>query len=74
MKKLIKSNSKEKQELLETYKSDCLTILEGVSKNEADNKNTKIANAIRKIKEMKHNAKTINDDIISLHEFKKELL
>jgi hypothetical protein len=74
LKTLIKSNSKEKQELLETYKTDCLTILEGVGKNEGDSKNAKIANAIRKIKEMKHNAKTINDDIISLHEFKKELL
>ena len=74
LKKLIKANKTEKQELLETYRSDCLTILEGVGKDESDEKKNKIANAIRKLKEMKYNAKTINNDIIGLHEFKKELL
>jgi hypothetical protein len=74
LKTLIKANKTEKQELLETYKSECLTILEGVGKNETEDKNAKIANAIRKIREMKYNSKTVNNDIIGLHEFKKELL
>ena len=74
LKKLIKANKAEKAELLETYKSDCLTILEGVSKDESEEKKSKIANAIRKIREMKYNKNSINDDIIGLHEFKKELL
>lgn len=74
LKTLIKANKTEKQELLETYKSDCLTILERVDKDADESKNSKIANAIRKIKEMKYNSKTANNDIIGLHEFKKELL
>lgn len=74
LKSLIKANKTEKQELLETYKSDCLTILERVDKDKDESKNTKIANAIRKIREMKYNSKTVNNDIIGLHEFKKELL
>jgi hypothetical protein len=74
LKKLIKSNKKEKQELLEEYKTECVTILEGVGKNEKGDKSTKIANAIRKIMEMKFNKNTVDDDIIGLHEFKKELL
>jgi hypothetical protein len=74
LKKLIKANKTEKTELLETYKTDCLTILEGVNKDESEDKKSKIANAIRKIREMKYNKNSINDDIIGLHEFKKELL
>jgi len=74
LKTLIKANKTEKQELLESYKSDCLTILERVDKDADESKNSKIANAIRKIKEMKYNSKTANNDIIGLHEFKKELL
>lgn len=71
LKRLIKSNSTEKQELLEEYKKDTLTILEGVNKNEIQEK---ILKTIQKIKEMKYNHKTINDDIISLHELKKEII
>ena len=74
LKTLIKANKTEKQELLESYKSDCLTILERVDKDADESKNSKIANAIRKIREMKYNSKTANNDIIGLHEFKKELL
>jgi len=71
LKKLIKSTDEEKEALLEEYKVDSLNILEGIQKDKAEEKITK---AIQKIKEMKFNSKTVNDDIISLHEFKKELL
>jgi hypothetical protein len=71
LKRLIKSTDKEKETLLEEYKTDSLNLLEGIQKDKAEEKITK---AILKIKEMKFNSKTVNDDIISLHEFKKELL
>ena len=71
LKKLIKSTDEEKKALLEEYKVESLNILEGIQKDKAEDKITK---AILKIKEMKFNSKTVNDDIISLHEFKKELL
>jgi len=71
LKRLIKSTDVEKETLLEEYKTDSLIILEGIQKDKAEEK---IAKAIQKIKEMKYNSKTVNDDIISLHEFKKELL
>jgi hypothetical protein len=71
LKKLIKSTDEEKKALLEEYKTESLNILEGIQKDKAEEKITK---AIQKIKEMKFNSKTVNDDIISLHEFKKELL
>jgi TRAP-type C4-dicarboxylate transport system substrate-binding protein len=74
LKKLIKADKKEKTTILEEYKTECLAILEGVGNDDAEEKKLKIANAIRKIKEMKYNKNTINDDIIGLHEFKKELL
>jgi hypothetical protein len=71
LKKLIKSNDDEKQELLEEYKKDSLTILESVHKDSIEEK---ILKTIQKIKEMKYNKSTIDDDIISLHELKKGLL
>lgn len=71
IKMLVKSNEGEKNELLEEYKNECLTILE--SKNN-DKIADKIATTIKKIREMSYNSKTIDDNIISLHEFKKELL
>jgi hypothetical protein len=71
LKKLIKSTDEEKQELLEEYKTECLTILEGVKKDSIEEK---ILKTIQKIKEMKHNSKTVNDDIIGLHDLKKGLL
>lgn len=71
LKKLIKSNDEEKQILFEEYKTECLTILEGVKKDSIEDK---ILKTIQKIKEMKHNANTIDDDIIGLHDLKKGLL
>jgi hypothetical protein len=71
LKRLINSSDKDKETLLEEYKTDSLNILEGIQKDKAEEKITK---AIQKIKEMKYNSKTVNDDIISLHELKKELL
>ena len=74
LKKLIKSTDDEKQGILEEYKTECLTILESVPKDTIEEKNNKIANAIRKIKEMKYGKDTVDDNIIGLHELKKELL
>jgi hypothetical protein len=71
LKKLIKSNDVEKQELFEEYKTEMLTILEGVDKSKYEEMARK---AITKIMGMKYNSNTINDDIISLHEFKKEII
>jgi hypothetical protein len=71
LKKLIKSNKKEKQELLEEYKNNSLVILENLNKNNIEDK---IAKTIQKIREMSYNSKTIDDDIISLHELKRGLL
>lgn len=65
---LIKSNNKEKQRLLETYKTETLTILEGVDTNNM------VAKAIEKIKEMVYNKKDVDDNIIGLYELKKEIL
>lgn len=75
LKRLIKSNSGEKKELLEEYRVDILTILENVNKKEVeDEKREKVLKAIKKISEIKYNSKTINDDIINFHEFKKEII
>jgi hypothetical protein len=74
LKKLIKSNDKEKQELFEEYRVESLNILERVEGVKTSEDKEKIANAIRKIKEMKFNSKTIDDDIVKLYGFKKELL
>jgi hypothetical protein len=71
LQKLIKSNDKEKLELLEAYKNEDLQILEGLNKDSIKDSVTK---AIQKIKEMVYDKEKINDDIISLHELKKELL
>jgi hypothetical protein len=71
LQKLIKSNDKEKLELLEAYKNENLLILEGLNKDSIKDSVTK---AIQKIKEMVYDKEKINDDIISLHELKKELL
>jgi hypothetical protein len=71
LQKLIKSTDKEKEELLETYKTESLVILEGLNKEAVKDNVTK---AIQKIKEMKYNREKVDDDIISLHELKKELL
>jgi hypothetical protein len=71
LKTLIKASTKEKKSLLETYKKDTLNILEGIDKaNIQDN----IQKAIEKIKEMVYNQKNVDDNIIGLHDLKKELL
>jgi hypothetical protein len=68
---LIKASTQEKQELLETYKSETLEIL-----NEIEDDSTKenVEKAIKKINEMQYNKDTVDDDIIELHELKKELV
>ena len=71
LKTLIKASTKEKKALLETYKTETLTILEGIDK---DNVQDNIAKAIEKIKEMVYAEKNVDDNIIGLHDFKKELL
>jgi len=71
LKTLIKADWREKKALLETYKTETLGILEGIDK---ENVQDNITKAIDKIKEMVYNKKDIDDNIIGLHEFKKELL
>jgi len=68
---LIKSSDKEKKELLENYKKENLAILEGLNK---DNVKDSVTKAIQKIKEMIYDREKVDDNIISLHELKKELL
>ena len=69
--KLIKSSTDEKETLLEEYKNESLAILEGLNKEGVKDS---VAKAIQKIKEMVFNAKTADDDIISLHELKKSII
>lgn len=71
LKTLIKASTAEKQELLETLKTESLVMLEGINKNGTQDK---IAKAIQKIKEMVYNQGTVDDNIIGLHELKKGLL
>ncbi len=69
--KLIKSTPEEKETLLEEYKNENLTILEGMNK---ENIKESLTKAIQKIKEMSFNPNTVDDDIISLFELKKGVL
>jgi len=66
---LIKSDDKE--ELLENYKKECLVLLENINNNSVKEN---IDKAIQKVKEMKFSKEKVVDDIISLHELKKDLL
>jgi hypothetical protein len=68
--KLIKSNKSEKSELFESLKNEVLNTLNGLGNKNLDEKVNK---AIEKINEIKYNCKTIDDDIIKLHELKKGL-
>lgn len=68
---LIKADWREKKALLETYKTETLAILEDIDKESVKDN---IAKAIEKIKEMVYFGKSVDDDIIGLHNFKKELL
>ncbi len=69
--KLIHYNDNEKKELLEEYKQNNLTILENINR---DTIKDNILKAIQKIREMSYKHNSVDDDIISLHELKKELL
>lgn len=71
LQKLIKSSEAEKQTLLESMKTESLTILEGMNNDKLQDGITK---AIQKIKEMVYDAKNVDDNIIGLHELKRELL
>jgi len=69
--KLVSSNNEEKQNLLENYKTECLKILENLNKDSVKENVTK---AVQKINEMSSDLQNIDDDIINLHELKKDLL
>jgi hypothetical protein len=68
---LMKSTPVEKEGLLECYKNESLSLLEGINKESVKDSITK---AIQKIKEMKFNPQSVDDDIISLYELKKGIL
>ncbi len=68
--KLISLDKNGKKELLESYKKETLSLLENINK---DNSKDSIVKAMQKINEM-NGANSIDDDIISLHELKGELL
>lgn len=70
LKTLIKSDDNEKQGMLETFKTDTLTILESIDDEKAK---SNIDKAIQKINEMVYDIKDVDDKIIELHELKKEL-
>jgi hypothetical protein len=69
--KLVNASDKQKEDLLEEYKTEDLTLLESVNKEAVKDS---IGKAMQKIKEMKFNPKTADDDIIGLHELKKGIL
>ena len=77
LKTLVKSTNEQKYNLLENYKSDVLEILKKLN-NETTQEG--ITKAINKVNEMKYSDKSnelqekIIDDIIGLHELKKELM
>jgi|ERR1035437_196364 hypothetical protein len=71
LQKLIRYDKNEKANLLEEYRKEDLNLLESINKETVND--VKIQ-AIQKIKEMKFNPETADDDIIGLHELKKDLL
>jgi hypothetical protein len=73
LQKLITSNETQKAELLEEFKATDITLLENVQDSSPAARN-KVENALKKIREMKFNIKSVDDDIIGLHELKKNLL
>jgi hypothetical protein len=73
LKTLIVSDDKAKENLLETYKNENITILENVNEDSSVVKD-RIANTIKTLKEMKFKTESVDDDIIRLHELKKDLL
>jgi len=71
LKTLINSNEKEKENLLENYKKETLSLLEKINNPEAK---IGVNKAIQKINEMCYNKNTVDDNIISLFELKRDLL
>jgi hypothetical protein len=68
---LIKLNDDDKKNLLESYKAETISLLEGIN-SEAVRENK--LKSIQKITSMSFNQFSVDDDIISLHELKKNLL
>jgi hypothetical protein len=68
---LIKANNNDKQQLLETYKTETLEILNEI---EEETNKENIEKAVKKINEMRFDKDTVDDNIIELHELKKELV
>ena len=71
LQKLIKYDNNQKANLLEEYRKEDLTLLESIDKESVNDVKTQ---AVQKIKEMIFNPQTVDDDIINLHELKKDLL
>ena len=71
LKKILRSTLTEKEAIFEEIKKENLTILEKVNAEGIENK---ISRTIAKLTEMTFNKKTIDSDIIQLHELKKGLL
>ena len=71
LKTLIVSDNKAKEKLLEDYKNTDLRMMEEINGDAVDD--IKIQ-AIQKIKLMEFNSESVDDDIIKLHELKKDLL
>lgn len=71
LKQLIYSTDNEKEGLLESFKSETLNLLENIN---GVNVKENITKSIQKIRDMKYNKSSINDDIISLYELKKDIL
>jgi len=71
LQKLIRYDNNQKNNLFEEYRKEDLNLLENIDKEAVND--VKIQ-AVQKIKEMKFNPQTVDDDIIGLHELKKDLL
>jgi hypothetical protein len=71
LQKLIRYDNDKKSNLLEEYRNEDLKLLESIDKEIINDVKIK---AIQKIREMKFNPQTVDDDIIGLHELKKDLL
>jgi Tfp pilus assembly protein PilP len=73
---LVQSDTTQKIELLETYKTETLSLLNNIRNDKTEDGVNK---AIEKIKEMMYSGNSnerqrIDEDIIKLHELKKDLL
>jgi len=70
-KTIFKSTNEEKRKLLENHKTETLNILETINEKNSEDSITK---AMQKIKEMVYSGEDVDNDIIKLHDLKKELL